>query len=663
MRLLYLPPGAKEFDSVELDGGMMGGPGFVGQVAMNGALFNEAEGSALWDAVSGTEPSFKHCKEKVTGCMCVPVKTVDEKVVGVIVTLNGEGKGGFTAAHARNVSSLASKVVPLVTRFGSDVAFNALDAGDPGDAGLRSMLGNFGRGDKRDVKQVMKKRVKQLINVRRMSAMGIGEVVEAAQEDEAPPSEEAVEVLEQMSEWGPAVLHLETEKMGMMAETMVKDLGLDTEFEIPNGNFAKFATSVLSTYNDNPYHNQWHGFVVFQSCYWAIKECKIVGDCTNHLEQLSLLVAAMGHDAKHDGVNNAFHVQSVSDLTMMYNDQSPLENLHSRTTFECLKQPGCNVFEKLDTEQWHQARGVVCQTILHTDMGKHPDTVTMLKSKKGFSPNEDADRADMCNAVLHAMDLANVAYPWPECVKWARRVGTEFAEQVGKEKDAKIPVSVFMDVHGDLQLAKLQVGFVNYVIMPFFEIGEYPFSPPLSSVLFGRMRGRVRLACCCLPAQLTPARGCCVCSDTPHRRVQGGVQTVPRECSDLGQDCKRRGQTGRGRHCDRGGEASGGRRDIENGWHRGARRSAAVGARASSAPGCCCACGAATGDIGGQDRTVGDGMHHRYQSIGYWTCIFGDGHKTAWVHSSWCMLANSTAESCPSLSTSWVSITRWGLPN
>ena len=58
MRLLYLPPGAKAFDAVELDEGLMGGPGFVGQVAMNGAVFNEATGSPLWEAVSGTEPSF-----------------------------------------------------------------------------------------------------------------------------------------------------------------------------------------------------------------------------------------------------------------------------------------------------------------------------------------------------------------------------------------------------------------------------------------------------------------------------------------------------------------------------------------------------------------------------------------------------------------------------
>ena len=49
-----------------------------------------------------------------------------------------------------------------------------------------------------------------------------------------------------------------------------------------------------------------------------------------------------------------------------------------------------------------------------------------------------------------------VAYPWAECVRWARMVGQEFAAQVAKEKEAGLTVSVFMDVHGDVQLAKLQ---------------------------------------------------------------------------------------------------------------------------------------------------------------------------------------------------------------
>ena len=72
-----------------------------------------------------------------------------------------------------------------------------------------------------------------------------------------------------------------------------------------------FARAVLGSYNATPYHNMHHGFITFQSCYWAIKRCEIVGRCTTPLERLALLVAAIGHDAKHDGVNNGFHVQKV----------------------------------------------------------------------------------------------------------------------------------------------------------------------------------------------------------------------------------------------------------------------------------------------------------------------------------------------------------------
>ena len=72
-----------------------------------------------------------------------------------------------------------------------------------------------------------------------------------------------------------------------------------------------FARAVLGSYNATPYHNMHHGFITFQSCYWAIKRCEIVGRCTTPLERLALLVAAIGHDARHDGVNNGFHVQKV----------------------------------------------------------------------------------------------------------------------------------------------------------------------------------------------------------------------------------------------------------------------------------------------------------------------------------------------------------------
>ena len=74
---------------------------------------------------------------------------------------------------------------------------------------------------------------------------------------------------------------------------------------------------------------------------------------------------------------------------------------------------------------------MVIGAILHTDMTVHQATVDMLVAREGFSAEpSEADRADMVNTVVHAMDLNNVAVPWAECVKWARRVGKEFSAQV-----------------------------------------------------------------------------------------------------------------------------------------------------------------------------------------------------------------------------------------
>jgi hypothetical protein len=46
-------------------------------------------------------------------------------------------------------------------------------------------------------------------------------------------------------------------------------------------------------------------------------------------------------------------------------------------------------------------------------------------------------RPQVISAVLHAMDLSNVAYPWATAVPWARRVGQEFGEQVGASARAR----------------------------------------------------------------------------------------------------------------------------------------------------------------------------------------------------------------------------------
>lgn len=129
----------------------------------------------------------------------------------------------------------------------------------------------------------------------------------------------------------------------------------------------------------------------------------------------------------------------------------------------------------LDKNKFHEARTTVISAIMHTDMSMHQQTFDMLVHREGFggesqptagpdgsdlccqcrprprspvahsplprarscrsllaagtNPTE-ADRKDMVNTIVHAMDLNNVAIPWTETVKWAKRVGKEFSSQV-----------------------------------------------------------------------------------------------------------------------------------------------------------------------------------------------------------------------------------------
>ena len=64
--------------------------------------------------------------------------------------------------------------------------------------------------------------------------------------------------------------------------------------------------------------NDWRHLCFVAAAHRALKSCKLVQECTTPLERLALLTAALGHDAGHDGVNNAFHVQAYSELSHLY---------------------------------------------------------------------------------------------------------------------------------------------------------------------------------------------------------------------------------------------------------------------------------------------------------------------------------------------------------
>ena len=61
------------------------------------------------------------------------------------------------------------------------------------------------------------------------------------------------------------------------------------------------------------------------------------------------------------------------------NDKSVLESHHAAVTCEVLRQAGCDVLSGLDSAQRKEVRGVIIESILHTDMVYHAGVVSTLQ--------------------------------------------------------------------------------------------------------------------------------------------------------------------------------------------------------------------------------------------------------------------------------------------
>lgn len=129
-------------------------------------------------------------------------------------------------------------------------------------------------------------------------------------------------------------------------------------------------------------------------------------------EALTLLIAAIGHDVGHPGVNNMFLVKTRSPLARLYNDRSVLESYHAAVYCHMLKKLWPAV---VDNEEM---RILLVSCILSTDMGIHKVYMEKLSGlqehmrTRGDKPVEGEDlkrfRDVACNLLIKCADISNV---------------------------------------------------------------------------------------------------------------------------------------------------------------------------------------------------------------------------------------------------------------
>ena len=111
----------------------------------------------------------------------------------------------------------------------------------------------------------------------------------------------------------------------------------------------------------------------------------VKGDMINfaslsELDLISVVISAVCHDYGHDGFNNSYHVNAISDRAIRFSDVSVQENYHIAESFAILNKPAFNFMSDFSRDDFKTFRKRMIGIILATDMARHVSDLASFKS-------------------------------------------------------------------------------------------------------------------------------------------------------------------------------------------------------------------------------------------------------------------------------------------
>nr|XP_040564134.1 cAMP-specific 3',5'-cyclic phosphodiesterase 4C-like isoform X2 [Lepeophtheirus salmonis] len=313
--------------------------------------------------------------------------------------------------------------------------------------------------------------------------------VETNQEDDLSS------VIVDINRWGVDLFKIaefsESRPLTVVAYTIFKERDLFNTFQIPVCTFLTFLTALEEHYlKDVPYHNNLHAADVTQSINVLLSSPALKGVFTP-LEVMAAVFAASVHDVDHPGLTNQYLINTSSELALMYNDESVLENHHLAVAFKLLQNKDCDIFIYFNKKQRQTLRKMVIDMVLATDMSKHmsllADLKTMVETKKVAGSgvlllDNYTDRIQVLQNMVHCADLSNPTKPLEIYRRWCDLIMEEFFKQGDKERDTGLDISPMCDRH-NATIQKSQVGFIDYIVHPLWETWADLVHPDAQDIL------------------------------------------------------------------------------------------------------------------------------------------------------------------------------------
>ncbi|KAM9313371.1 3',5'-cyclic-AMP phosphodiesterase 4A isoform 2-T2 [Gastrophryne carolinensis] len=301
--------------------------------------------------------------------------------------------------------------------------------------------------------------------------------------------------LDNLNKWGLNIFRVaeysNNRPLSCILYTVFQEREICKTFKIPVDTLITYLMTLEDHYHaDVAYHNSLHAADVTQSTHVLLSTPALDAVFTD-LEILAALFAAAIHDVDHPGVSNQFLINTNSELALMYNDESVLENHHLAVGFKLLQEENCDIFQNLTKRQRQTMRKMVIDMVLATDMSKHmsllADLKTMVETKKVTSSgvlllDNYTDRIQVLRNMVHCADLSNPTKPLELYRQWTDRILEEFFRQGDKERERGMEISPMCDKH-TASVEKSQVGFIDYIVHPLWETWADLVHPDAQDIL------------------------------------------------------------------------------------------------------------------------------------------------------------------------------------
>ncbi|XP_063174175.1 dual specificity calcium/calmodulin-dependent 3',5'-cyclic nucleotide phosphodiesterase 1A isoform X2 [Candoia aspera] len=283
---------------------------------------------------------------------------------------------------------------------------------------------------------------------------------------------EVITTFKDVDKWSFDVFSLNEASGGHSLKFMMYELftryDLLSRFKIPVPSLISFGEALEIGYSKyrNPYHNLIHAADVTHTVHCIMLLTGIMHWLTE-LEILAMIFAAAVHDYEHTGTTNNFHIQTRSEVAILYNDRSVLENHHVSAAYKIMQEEEMNILMNLTKDEWRELRNLVIEMVLSTDMSGHFQQIKTMRHT--LQQPEGIDKARAMALILHAADISHPSKLWDLHYRWTKALMEEFFRQGDKEAELGLPFSPLCDRKSTM-VAQSQIGFIDFIVKPTFAL-------------------------------------------------------------------------------------------------------------------------------------------------------------------------------------------------